>query len=139
MSSYSVSARPAGEKYMALVRSFPLRPIRTEGENERAIALVSTLGSRRLDRDERDYLAVLIGLIEKFEEEHYPMPAVRGPVMVRHLIEAKGVTQASVAAGTGIAESALSEILAGKRGMAVRHANSLARYFGVGVELILGE
>ncbi len=135
----SVTARPAGEKYLALVRDFPLRPIRTEKENEQAIEVVSDLGSRSLARDERDYLAVLVGLVEKFEEEHYPMPPVHGLAMVRHLIEAKGVTQAVVAAQAGIAESALSEMLAGKRGMAVKHAKALARYFGVTVDLILGE
>jgi HTH-type transcriptional regulator/antitoxin HigA len=138
MSSRSLSVRPAGDKYLALVRDFPLRPIRTEEENEQAIEVVSALGSRGLDPDERDYLAVLVGLIEDFEEKHYPMPAVQGPAMVRHLIEARGVTQAVTAAGTGIAESALSEMLAGKRGMSVRHAKALARYFGVPVDLILG-
>ena len=75
----SVSAKRAGEKYLALVRDFPLRPIRTEKENEQAIAVVSALGSRPLAPDERDYLAVLVGLIEKFEEEHYPMPRCTAP------------------------------------------------------------
>jgi HTH-type transcriptional regulator/antitoxin HigA len=59
--------------------------------------------------------------------------------MVRHLIEARGVTQAMVAAETGIAESALSEMLAGKRRMAVKHVKALARYFGVKPDLILGD
>jgi HTH-type transcriptional regulator/antitoxin HigA len=139
MRAHPASGRPAGDKYLALVRDFPLRPIRTDKENERAIEVVAALGSRRLGPDERDYLAVLVGPIERFEEEHYPMPKVQGPAIVRHLIEAKGVTQAVVAAETGIAGSALSEMLAGKRGMAVKHARALARYFGVRIDVILGE
>jgi HTH-type transcriptional regulator/antitoxin HigA len=139
MSSRSVSARPVGEKYLGLIRHFPLRPIRTERENELAVEVVAGLGSRRLAPEERDYLKVLVGLIEKFETEHYPMPAVQGPAMLRHLIEAKGVTQALVAAETGIAESAMSEMLSGKRSIAVKHAKALARYFGVTVDLIVGQ
>jgi HTH-type transcriptional regulator/antitoxin HigA len=139
MSCHAVPVRPASDQYLALVRNFPLRPLRTAKENEQAIEVVSGLGSRRLDADERDYLAVLVGLIEDFEEKHYPMPAVQGPAIVRHLIEARGVTQAVVAAETGIAESALSEVLAGKRRMAVKHVKALARYFGVTADLILGD
>jgi HTH-type transcriptional regulator / antitoxin HigA len=139
MSPRSVSARRAAEKYLALVRDFPLRPLRTEKEKEQAIEVVSALGSRSLAPCERDYLAVLVGLVEKFEEEHYPMAPVRGPAMIRHLIEARGVTQAVVAAEAGIAESALSEVLTEKRGMSLKYAMALARYFGVTVDLIAGE
>jgi HTH-type transcriptional regulator / antitoxin HigA len=78
MKSRPASARRAGEKYLALVRDFPLRPIRTEKENEQTNEVVSDLGSRPLATDERDYLAVLVGLVEKFEEEHDPMPPVFG-------------------------------------------------------------
>jgi HTH-type transcriptional regulator/antitoxin HigA len=46
-------------------------------------------------------------------------------------IEARGTTQAQVAADTGIAESTISAILAGKRGMTRKHIESLARDFKV--------
>jgi HTH-type transcriptional regulator / antitoxin HigA len=130
--------RPAGDGYLALVRKFPLRPIRTEAELDGAIAMVDTLSDRKnLADDEHDYLLVLSSLIEKYEDDHYPIPEVSGLPMLRSLLEFKGVTQAQVAAQTGIAESTLSEILAGKRRMATKHIAILAKYFGVDPGLLL--
>ena len=59
------------------------------------------------------------------------MPPVSDADMLRHLIESRGTTQAEVAAEAGIAESTISEILAGKRGMNRRHIEALARHFKV--------
>src|SRR5262245_50089454 len=66
-------ASRATDKYLKLIRAFPLRPIRDEGENEAAIEVIAGLGRREpLDADERDYLDVLVGLVERFESAHYP-------------------------------------------------------------------
>jgi HTH-type transcriptional regulator/antitoxin HigA len=51
--------------------------------------------------------------------------------MLRFLIESKATSQTEVASNTGIAESTMSEILAGKREMNRKHIESLARYFRV--------
>ena len=51
--------------------------------------------------------------------------------MIRFLIEAKQVTQSQVAAGTGIAESTVSAVLAGKRKLNRNHIGKLAKYFHV--------
>ena len=131
------SARARGEAegaggYHALIRRLPLRPIRSEAELDRAIAMLDSLSDREsLSPEEHDYLLVLSGLVEDYEDEHHPIPAVAGVPMLRYLIEAKGVPQARVAAGAGIAESALSEILAGKRKLGIRSITALARYFKV--------
>src|SRR3954453_14135206 len=110
------SVKTVSECYLALVKDVPLRPIRTEDELDRAIAMVDALSDRaNLSKDEQDYLLVLSSLIEKYEDDHYPVPEVSGIPMLRSLIEFKGETQARVAAQTGIPESTLSEILAGKR------------------------
>jgi len=124
--------------YLSLVRNLPLRPIRAEAELDRAIEMVDALSDRaELSEDEQDYLLVLSSLIEKYEDDHYPVPEASGIPMLRSLIEFKGETQARVAAQTGIAESTLSEILAGKRKLAVKHITPLARYFKVDPGLLL--
>jgi HTH-type transcriptional regulator/antitoxin HigA len=76
-------------------------------------------------------MLVLATLIEQYEEKQHPMPPVSGAEMLRHLIEARGVTQVEVATNTGIAEPTLSEILAGKRGLSAKYMGPLARYFHV--------
>lgn len=120
------------DRYLALIQALPLRPLRGEADLDRAIAMIDALSDREeLAPAERDYLLVLAELIARYEDEHHPMPPVSGVQMLRHLIEAKGVTQARVAIETGIAESALSEVLAGKRQLNVRYIAALSRYFHV--------
>jgi len=51
--------------------------------------------------------------------------------MLRFLIQSKATSQTEVAANAGIAESTMSEILAGKREMNRKHIESLVRYFRV--------
>lgn len=125
-------ARPAADSYFELVRRFPLRPIRSEEELDQAVAVIDSLIDRgELDPDEDDYLDVLGDLVRRYETENHPLPAVSDADMLRHLIEARETTQARVASETGIAESTVSEILAGKRGLSRRHIEALARHFHV--------
>jgi transcriptional regulator with XRE-family HTH domain len=51
--------------------------------------------------------------------------------MIRELIAARGITQADVARGTGLAESMLSEILTGKRSMGRKTVARLSRFVHV--------
>src|SRR5438309_11620 len=95
--------------YMALIRRFPLRPIRSEAELDRATALMNLLLDRDdLDTAEADYLDVLSDLMERYEDQHHPIEDVAEPEMVRFLIDQRGVKQAEVARATGIAESTVS-------------------------------
>jgi HTH-type transcriptional regulator/antitoxin HigA len=120
------------EQYLDLVRQFPLRPIRSEEELDRAIKVIDSLidcPSRNADQD--DYLSVLSDLVEAYEEKHYPMPEVSDARMLRHLIEAKGVSQTKVARATGIANSTISAVLKGVRQLTREHIGQLAKYFHV--------
>jgi HTH-type transcriptional regulator/antitoxin HigA len=121
--------------YLKLIRKHPLRPIRTEEELDRAIAVVNSLVARvnNLTPDERDYLEVLSDLVEKYETESYPEPNVPPHVMLRELIAARGVTQADVSRMTGIAETVLCELLKGKRKMGRKTIETLSGYFHVDV------
>jgi HTH-type transcriptional regulator / antitoxin HigA len=119
-------------RYLTLVRKLPLRPIRSEGELDRAIAMVDSLIVRGdLDDGERDYLLVLGRLVEDYEKEAHPIGPVPDAVMLRFLIDSNGMTQAAVAAGTGIAESTISEVLAGKKTFRRQQLATLARFFRV--------
>jgi HTH-type transcriptional regulator/antitoxin HigA len=134
----SSTSGPGESAYLALIREFPLRPIRAEAELDRAITMADALSDRdSLTPDEHDYLLVLAELIEKYEGEHDPIPAISGVPMLCYLIESKGVAGAKVAAEAGIAESTLSEILAGKRKLGIKHVTRLAGYFKVDPSLFI--
>jgi HTH-type transcriptional regulator/antitoxin HigA len=129
----SGGSAPAKPKYLALVRKFPLRPIRSEDENEAALEMLESLGERRRKRplapEEHDYIAVLAQLIDEFEDTRDPRGSVTGVAMLAHLIEAQGITQARVAADTGLAESTISQLLQGKRKFSHRLIATFAAYF----------
>ena len=70
----------AGDLYFELVRRFPLRPIRSEQDLDRAIAVVDSLIDKgELSQDEDDYLDVLGDLVRKYETENHPAPAAGSP------------------------------------------------------------
>ena len=97
----------------------------------RAIAVIRPLLARALDEGEQDYLDVLSDLVEKYEAAEHPMPRVSDADMLRHLIGARDITQAKLAADVGIPDSTVSEVLAGKRRLTRKHIGVLAKYFGV--------
>jgi len=126
-------ADPENNGYWVLIQPHPLRPIRSDEELDRAIAMIDSLLDRpQLDRDEDDYLDVLSDLVEKYESDRHPLPPVSDAEMLRFLMtDAQGVTQARLAADTGIPESTISEVLSGKRRLSRRNIGILARYFHV--------
>ena len=120
------------ERYLDLIRLFPLRPIRSEAELHEAIATIDTLiDQETLEAAEADYLAVLSDLVEQYEEQTQQIPPASDAEMLRHLLEAQGATQVEVAQETGIIESTISAVLSGKRRLTREHIGKLSRYFKV--------
>jgi HTH-type transcriptional regulator/antitoxin HigA len=122
----------AKDRYFDLVVRFPLRPIHSDEVLDAAVKMVDSLLDRGdLAPEEEDYLEVLGDLIERYEGEANPMAPVSDAEMLRHLIEAKGVSQTEISSATGIADSTISEILKGRRALNRGHIGKLARYFKV--------
>jgi HTH-type transcriptional regulator/antitoxin HigA len=98
---------------------------------DRAIAMIDRLLARRLAGDEEDYLDVLSDLVEKYEDQHFPIEPIFGLDALRHLVDSSGKTRATIAAEAGLPVSTLSEILLGRRRLNTRHIDILARYFRI--------
>ena len=128
------------DRYLDLVRQIPLRPLRSAADLDAAVTVIDALLDRpRLTAPEQDYLDVLSDLAEAYEAEAVPMRPVGDAELLRFLIEQKGVTQAAVATGAGIAESTVSAVLAGKRRLNRGQIAGLARYFHVEPGTFLSE
>lgn len=120
------------ERYMALMAAFRLRPIATRNDYESAIRVMEPLMVRDdLSDDEDEYADVLATLIEQYEKTHFPIPKPSGVEMLKFLIEQSGRTQTQIAREAGLAESAMSEILKGKRGLGRKHVEAFARVFRI--------
>ncbi|HWE39613.1 MAG TPA: helix-turn-helix domain-containing protein [Isosphaeraceae bacterium] len=118
--------------YLALVRRHPLRPIRSEADLDRAIAMIDELlGRDDLDAGEADYLDVLSDLVERYETDTYPEPPAADASVLRYLMDARGLNQVRLAAEAGIPVSTVSDVLAGKRRLSKSNIGALSRRFHV--------
>jgi antitoxin component HigA of HigAB toxin-antitoxin module len=127
---------------MELVQEFELRPIRNDNDLKRANEVAGRLaerGEENLNADEADYLDVLCGLIEDYEDARFPIAIDFTPAdRLRARMEARGMTQAEVAKEANVSESAIRDLLSGKSALGKRPAARLAAYFGVPISVFLG-
>jgi HTH-type transcriptional regulator / antitoxin HigA len=111
---------------------FPLRPLRTDEELDRAIEIIESLIIRGdLEPGEQDYVDILTDIVEKYEATEHPMPPVSDAAMLRHLIDARQLTQSKLATDVKMPMSTVSEVLNGKRRLNRKHIALLSKYFGV--------
>ena len=118
--------------WMAFDRVAHLRPIRTDEEYDRTVALMNSL----LDivgNDEGHALSGLLDLVselvEDYDAEHFVIEASEPKEVLRYLIETRGLKQGDLA--EVVPQSNLSAILAGKRKISVTLAGKLAKFFNI--------
>ena len=125
------------DSYLELVRQFPLSSIGSDKHLEEAQQVMDDLRARRkLDKGEEIYLDALSDLVEVYEDEHYAIEPAADADMLRHLMEAKGISQVQLHRDTRIAKSTISEVLSGKRPFSRQMIRKLANYFGVDVGVL---
>ena len=120
------------DSYLELVLAFPLASIKSEEQLQEAQKVMDRLLARgELDDGEEMYLDALSDLVAAFEDEHYAVEPASDAEMLRHLLEAKAITQAQLSRDTMIPKSTISEILAGKKSFSRQIIRKLADYFSV--------
>lgn len=128
------------KRYARLVAKAAPRVIRTEEENERALAIVESLmekGEHNMTAEEGELLDLLTNLVRDYEATAYPPREKSKPhKMVTFLLEQRGLTAKDLWPVIG-SKGRVSEIVAGKREISKEQAKKLAAFFRVGVELFL--
>ena len=120
------------DTYLTLIRTCPLRPLRSEADLDEAMAILDALVVKdALSAAEADYLAVLSDLVEQYEAEAHPIPPASDAALLQHLLEAQSVTPREVAQATGMDMATLAAVLAGTRHLTREQIGQLARYFQV--------
>ncbi|MBW4669843.1 MAG: transcriptional regulator [Cyanomargarita calcarea GSE-NOS-MK-12-04C] len=120
------------EKYQELLVKYQPKIIRTEEENEKALAIVEKLmhqPNRSLEEDE--LYALLITIIEKFEQEYYSPGDDSTPrSMLLFLMEQRGIKQSNLVGVIG-SKGIVSEVVNGKREISKAQAKALGDFFKV--------
>jgi HTH-type transcriptional regulator/antitoxin HigA len=132
------SLKGAGrDSYLELVMAFPLASIKCDEQLKEAQNVMDQLLARgRLDDGEEMYLDALSDLVGAYEDVHYAIEPASDAEMLRHLMEAKGVTQAQLSRDTTIPKSTISEILAGQKPFSRKLIRKLADYFNVDASVL---
>jgi HTH-type transcriptional regulator/antitoxin HigA len=124
-------------EYLALVRAFPLVSIRDDAHLAEALAVVDRLVEQpQRSVAEEAYLGALTDLVETYEDAHVAVPPTSGVEAVRSLMEENGLSQADLVPLFGT-PSVVSEVLAGKRQLALTHIRRLAAYFGLPADVFI--
>lgn len=152
MNSSAIKARPGRKKtprgfpdaaYLELIRQFPLRPLRSDDDYERATQVLDALVVRpegSLSPGEKDYLETLTMLVEAYDEEHHEFAtkACEPLAMLKYIMQEAGMTQADF--GRLLGNRALASlILNGHRQLSKSHIRKLAAHFKVSPALFLSE
>src|SRR5438132_7153534 len=125
------------DSYLELVMAFPLASIKSDEQLREAQKVVDQLLARgKLGAGEEMYLDALSDLVAAYEDEHYAVEPASDAEMLRHLLEAKCITQAQLSRDAAIPKSTISEVLAGKKPFSRRIIRKLADYFQVDTSVL---
>jgi HTH-type transcriptional regulator/antitoxin HigA len=125
------------DAYLKLVTAFPLASIKSDEQLQEAQKVMDRLLTRgELNSGEEMYLDALSDLVAAYEDEHYPIGPASDADMLRHLMEAKGITQAQLSRSTAVPKSTISEVLAGKKPLSRQMIHKFADYFRVDASVL---
>ncbi len=99
-------------------------------------ALFELTARENPSRVEMEAIELLTLLVERYEREHYPIPAADPVSVVRFLIDKQGLTQRDLIPQFG-SESAVSMFLSGQRRLTVGQVKKLASRFKLPADLFL--
>jgi HTH-type transcriptional regulator / antitoxin HigA len=117
--------------------TFPLTTIKSDAHLAEAQKVMDRLlakGTR--DDGEELYLDALSDLVATYEDAHHAIEPACDADMLRHLLDAKGITQAQLSKDTGLAKSSISEVLSGKKPFTRPMIQKLAAYFHVDASVL---
>jgi len=123
--------------YAELLRRTLPHVIRTKEECERLTEELMRLDQRDDPTLEESELAKLLTvLINDYEERRYPIPKASPQQLLKHLMEARNLTQKDLWRVFG-SKGITSEVFHGKRSISKAQAKKLAAFFHVNVGLFI--
>lgn len=87
-------------------------------------------------RDEVEAIELLTLLVERYEQEHYPIPAADPVSVLRFLIKQQNLTQRDLIPQFG-SESAVSMFLAGQRNLTIEQVRKLSTRFKLPADVFI--
>ena len=115
-----------------------IRPIKTEKDYDLALERVNTLFDARPNTNEGDELDILVTLIEKYEQIHYPIPEPDPIEAIKFMMEQNGLTDADLGVILN-SRSRVSEIFKRKRALTIRQIRLLTESLHIPASTLIKE
>ncbi|RKR09697.1 HTH-type transcriptional regulator/antitoxin HigA [Flavobacterium sp. 90] len=115
-----------------------IKPIKTEKDYDLALQRVNTLFDAEPNTVEADELDILVTLIEKYEQIHYPIPEPDPIEAIKFMMEQNGLTPTDL----GIllnSRSRVSEIFKRKRALTIAQIRVLNEKLRIPAETLIKE
>ena len=115
-----------------------IHPIKTEKDYDLALERVNTLFDAKPNTIEGDELDILVTLIEKYEQIHYPIPEPDPIEAIKFMMEQKGLTDADL----GIilnSRSRVTEIFKRKRTLSIKQIRLLTENLHIPASTLIKE
>lgn len=114
------------------------RPIHDDIEMGNTMAIINQLMGFELNRDQHDYLDILIQLVTAYGDAQPDLlPAVAPHETLQYLLEEHGLDAAALAGLLGVGRSTAYKLLKGRRRLTAAHIAKLAERFGVSGDAFL--
>ncbi len=114
-----------------------IKPIKTEKDYRRSLRIIETLMDAKKGSLEANILNVLAIFVEKYEEEHYPIPAPDPIEAIKFRMDQLGLTQSDIAKMIG--KNRASELLGRKRKLTIDMMRAFRDKWGIPADSLLGE
>ncbi|MBO9583420.1 MAG: DNA-binding protein [Flavobacterium sp.] len=115
-----------------------IKPIKTEDDYNNALERVNVLFNAKPDTIEGDELDILVTLIEKYEQIHYPIPDPDPIEAIKFMMEQNGLTDADL----GIilnSRSRVSELFNRKRALTIKQIRVLTEKLHIPASILIKE
>jgi HTH-type transcriptional regulator / antitoxin HigA len=114
-----------------------IRPIRNDEDHVAALREIERLWGAAAGTDDGDKLDILATLVEKYEENHWPIVDTSDPVdLLNYAIEELGHSQAELAEVLG-SRSRASEILGRRRPLTVEMIHKISQAWKIPADLLV--
>lgn len=115
-----------------------IKPIKTEKDYEEALSEIERVFDAELNTPEGDYLDILTTLVEKYEEDNYPIESPDPVQALLYFMESRGLDRKDLEKYIG-RQNRISEVLNYRRGLSLKMIRRLHFELGMPAESLLKE
>lgn len=115
-----------------------INPIKTEKDYDLALERINVLFDAKPNTDEGDELDILVTLIEKYEQIHYPIPEPDPIEAIKFMMEQNGLTDADLGVILN-SRSRVTEIFKRKRALTIKQIRVITETLHIPASTLIKE